>query len=180
MPVPTILVVDDTPEVLDLTSSVLEETGYVVLRCAGSREALAVLQDGHAVDLLLTDIGMPHMDGFTLAREARASRPSLPVAYLTGYEHLPPNGPAGHVSGPMLRKPCSRADLTRQVDELLAPQEDARLVQAVALEMVERHTDALCRAKEAEGIDRAKGDKLSAQAWHDIGAAIRLLQQRRS
>jgi YesN/AraC family two-component response regulator len=55
-----------------------------VLRCAGSRKALAVVNDGRAIDFLQTDITMPSINGFELARAARAVRPSLAVAYLTG------------------------------------------------------------------------------------------------
>jgi CheY-like chemotaxis protein len=176
MPDATILVVDDTAEVLDLTSSVLEEAGYGVLRCGGSREALAILSDGHDIDLLLTDIMMPGgIDGFELARQARAVRPSLSVAYLTGYAQTPLED-ARRIFGPILRKPYLRQDLARQIDDLLAPIEDARTVQTVALEMITRYTDALARAKEAEEIDQAKGDELSARAWHDVAEAIAALQ----
>src|SRR3954447_24639612 len=176
MPDATILVVDDTAEILDLTSSVLEEAGYGVLRCGGSREAMAILSDGHNIDLLLTDIMMPGgIDGFELARQARAVRPSLSVAYITGYAQTPPED-ARCVFGPILRKPHRQQDFARQIDDLLAPIEEARTVQAVAREMITRHTDALDRAKEAEEIDRAKGDELSARAWHDIAEAVVALQ----
>ena len=84
MAAPTILVVDDTADVLELTSFLLENAGYVVLRSDNSPDALAVLRDGHDIDLLLTDITMPEMDGLELARQARAIRPSLPVLYMTG------------------------------------------------------------------------------------------------
>src|SRR5436190_87028 len=131
MPVPAILVVDDAPEVLDLTTSVLEEAGHAVLRCSGSLEALAVLHDGHAIDLLLTDIVMSgDIDGFELARQARVLRPSLPVAYLSGDVRIAPDRP-DHVFGPILRKPYRRDDLVREIENLLAPAEDARLVQVV-------------------------------------------------
>lgn len=43
----TILVVDDTADILELTAAVLEQTGYGVIRCGGSREAVAALSDGH-------------------------------------------------------------------------------------------------------------------------------------
>src|SRR3954469_11188454 len=160
MPDATILVVDDTAEVLDLTSSVLEEAGYGVLRCGGSREAMAILSDGHDIDLLLTDIMMPGgIDGFELARRAREVRPSLSVAYITGYAQTLPED-ARDVFGPILRKPYHRQDFARQIDDLLGPIEDAHMVQAVALEMTTCYTDALSRAKEAEEIDQEKGDEL--------------------
>jgi CheY-like chemotaxis protein len=124
-PLATILVVDDTAEVLEVTASILEDAGYAALRCRGSREALAVLKDGPAIDLLLTDVTMPgEIDGFELAREVRVMRPMLPIAYITGYFHLQPND-MGELLGPILRKPYRRDDLTRQIKGLLAGSEDA-------------------------------------------------------
>lgn len=173
----TILVVDDTAEILELTSSILEDAGYSVLRCEGSRTALPILSDGCAIDLLLTDIMMPDgLNGFELAREARVMRPLLPVAYVTGNGRIPPYG-ATVVFGPILRKPFRPNQLVRYVEPLLAPIADARLVRSVALEMMQHDADAYERAKEAEEIDRGKGDELSADAWHDIAEAIQLLQQ---
>jgi CheY-like chemotaxis protein len=171
----TILVVDDAADILALTSTVLEDAGYAVLRCDGSQQALAVLADGHDIDLLLTDILMPGIDGFELARRARAARPLLPIAYLTGHAHLADGN--GAALGPIINKPCRPAGLAREVEELLAPGEDARLVRAVALDMLRRDRDALANAQEAEQIDRAKGDRLSAEAWHDIAAAIAVLAE---
>ena len=94
----------------------------------------------------------------------------LPIAYLTGHPHLADGN--GAALGPILNKPCRPDGLTREVEELLAPGEDARLVTAVALDMLRRDPDALANAKEAEQIDRAKGDRFSADTWHDIAAAI--------
>jgi CheY-like chemotaxis protein len=176
MPLASILVVDDTAEVLELTSSILEDAGYAVLRCDSSQQALAILKDGHAVDLLLTDIMMPgEVDGFALAREARVTRPLLPIAYITGYAGTLPNG-TKELLGPILRKPYRRDDLTRQMQELLQDGEDARLLQAVALEMMNRHADALELATEAAELDHAKGDELSARAWRDIAQTIAVLR----
>jgi CheY-like chemotaxis protein len=174
MAAPTILVVDDTADVLELTSFLLENAGYVVLRSDNSPDALAVLRDGHDIDLLLTDITMPEMDGLELARQARAIRPSLPVLYITGYSHLLTEG-TGEVFGPILRKPYHQDELIRQIEELLAAAEDADLVRAVALEMVQRSPNALNEATEAEELALAQGDLLSAEAWRDIAAAIAAL-----
>jgi CheY-like chemotaxis protein len=170
----TILVVDDTAEVLEVTSVLLENAGYDVLRCATTRDGLAVLRDGHDVDLLLTDITMPEMDGFELARQARASRPSLPIIYLTGYSNLLTEGTV-EIFGPILRKPYHRDDLTRQIEELLTKAEDADLVRVVAMELLQRDPNAFENAKEAEELALAQGDLLSAEAWRDIAAAITVL-----
>jgi CheY-like chemotaxis protein len=88
----TILVVEDEPDVLEVTSYILEDEGFTVLRAAQAREALGMLR-AHAVDLLLTDVVMPGgMNGFDLARTARAAQPTLPVICMTGYigvDHQP-------------------------------------------------------------------------------------------
>ena len=62
-----------------------------------------------------------------------------------------------------------------EVEELPTPGEDARMVKHVALDMIGRYPDALRRAKDAEQADWAHGDELSAEAWHDIAAAIEVL-----
>ena len=174
MPKPTILVVDDTADLLEMTSVLLENAGYVVVRCANGRDALTALKDGYDIDLLLTDITMPEMDGFELARQARVARPTLPVVYATGYSELLTEG-TSELFGPILRKPYHGDELTRQIEDLLAPPEDAVLVRVVALEMLQRDPNALRKATEAAEVAQAKGDLLSAEAWRDIAAAIAML-----
>jgi signal transduction histidine kinase len=142
----TILVVDDMADVLETTAAVLGEAGYEVVCCGGSREALAVLSNGHAIDLLVTDIEMPEIDGFELARQAKALRPTLLVAYLTGYVPSLPDEPLG----PILRKPYRRDNLVKDIKALLAAGEDARLVRAIASEMIERRADAFGQLRERE------------------------------
>jgi CheY-like chemotaxis protein len=173
----TILVVHDPAELREITAGLFREAGYGVISCAGSREALDVLSNGHSLDLLVTDVEMPEMHGFELARHARSLRPSLLVAYLAGHARSVPEW-TGEVFGPILRKPYRPTELVRQIEDLLAPGEDARLVRAVALEMIERSADAFERAAESEDIARLQGDELSEQAWHDIAEAIAILQPR--
>ena len=82
----TVLVVDDEPTVRDMVSDLLEERGYAVVAAPDGRSALAILQSGVPVDLLLTDVGMPGgMNGRQLADAARALRPGLRVLFMTGY-----------------------------------------------------------------------------------------------
>ncbi|AIS12788.1 Sensory box histidine kinase/response regulator [Pseudomonas chlororaphis subsp. aurantiaca] len=82
----TILVVEDDAIVRMLIVDVLEELEFKVLEAAGSEEALARLQDSALhIDLMMTDVGLPGMDGKELAARARALRPELPVLFASGY-----------------------------------------------------------------------------------------------
>ncbi|AZC31390.1 Response regulator [Pseudomonas chlororaphis subsp. piscium] len=82
----TILVVEDDTIVRMLIVDVLEELEFKVLEAAGSEEALTRLQDSALrIDLMMTDVGLPGMDGKELAARARALRPQLPVLFASGY-----------------------------------------------------------------------------------------------
>lgn len=79
-----ILYVEDDPTLRLSTCDLLEDMGHEVIEAEDAAQALAWLEAGHAVDLLLTDLRMPLMDGRELAVQARALRPQLAVLYTTG------------------------------------------------------------------------------------------------
>ncbi len=81
----TVLVVDDEPDVRRLVSDMLTEAGLTVLQAAESETALRYLQGNAEIDLLITDIGLPGMNGRQLAEMAQARRPGLPILLITGY-----------------------------------------------------------------------------------------------
>ena len=82
---PTILVVDDQTPIRRILRSVLETLGYEVLVAEGGRAALR-LASAHAgrLDLLLTDVSMPGMDGPELADRLAEVRPDVPVLFISG------------------------------------------------------------------------------------------------
>jgi CheY-like chemotaxis protein len=82
----TILVVEDDDIVRMLIVDVLEELEFKVLEADGSEQALEILKkrDQH-IDLMMTDVGLPGMDGRELADKARALRPALPIMFASGY-----------------------------------------------------------------------------------------------
>ncbi|WP_460115175.1 response regulator [Pseudomonas sp. H2_D02] len=83
---PTILVVEDDSIVRMLIVDVLEELEYKVLEAEGCEKALALLKDtDRSIDLMMTDVNMPIMDGRELAKEARSVRPGLPILFASGY-----------------------------------------------------------------------------------------------
>ncbi|NBA96313.1 response regulator [Pseudomonas sp. R5(2019)] len=82
----TILVVEDDRIVRMLIVDVLEELDYQVLEADGSDAALGFLKDeGNIIDLMMTDVGLPDMDGCELAAAARQVRPDLPILFASGY-----------------------------------------------------------------------------------------------
>ena len=82
----TVLVVEDEPSILTLTEQLLDSLGYRVLGAATPAQALRVagLHAG-AIDLLLTDVIMPGMNGRDLASRLHASRPGMPCLFMSGY-----------------------------------------------------------------------------------------------
>jgi signal transduction histidine kinase len=82
----TILLVEDQPQVRELSATILQGLGYSVLEAAGGADALEVAA-AHpgAIDILLSDVVMPGMTGPQLAKELRALRPSVKVLYVSGY-----------------------------------------------------------------------------------------------
>lgn len=81
-----ILVVDDEHAVRALAARVLRREGYEVLEAGGAEEALqGADQAGSELDLLLTDLVMPGLNGQQLAARLRESRPDLRVVYMSGY-----------------------------------------------------------------------------------------------
>jgi PAS domain S-box-containing protein len=84
----TILVVEDDATVRLILADVLEELGYNVLLASDARPAIPILQSGTRIDLMMSDVVLPHINGRKLAEIARAARPDLRVLFVTGYaEH---------------------------------------------------------------------------------------------
>ena len=82
----TILVVEDDAIVRMLFVDVLQELEFNVLEADGSVRALELLEDkGQCIDLMMTDVGLPDMDGQELARKARELYQQLPILFASGY-----------------------------------------------------------------------------------------------
>jgi signal transduction histidine kinase/CheY-like chemotaxis protein len=81
----TILVVDDDPAVRLVTVAVLRDLGYPVRDAGGGREGLALLRRDVGINVLLTDVAMPGMNGAELARQAAEMRPELIILFMSGY-----------------------------------------------------------------------------------------------
>ena len=80
-----ILVIDDETSVREALADTLVDEGHTVLQARSGREGLARLAGGAAVDVVVTDLGMPDMTGWEVARAVRARHPGLPVGLVTGW-----------------------------------------------------------------------------------------------
>jgi PAS domain S-box-containing protein len=116
-----ILLVEDEAEVADLVEAMLRDLGHDVRRCGEAAGALALLEVGEPLDLLLTDLIMPgDKSGVDLAREAVRLRPGLPVILSSGYtgEVL---SAAEETPWPLLRKPYGIDTLSAAISAATAP-----------------------------------------------------------
>lgn len=116
----TILIVEDEPAVRAMTAAHLKDAGYTVIEATDAKAALALLAaDGH-VDLLLTDIVMPGMNGRKLADEALKARPDLRLLFMTGFTRnaVVHNGVVDQ-GVTLLTKPFTAEELCGVVQKLL-------------------------------------------------------------
>lgn len=110
----TILLVEDEPAVRHLFVMALTRAGYTVLEAANGEEGVAIF-DSHAadIDLLMTDIRMPHLTGDQLVQQLRKRRHDLKVIWISGN-----GGPAD--SQDYLTKPFSREEMLKKIREVLS------------------------------------------------------------
>lgn len=112
----TILLVDDEALIIMASAMVLKKAGYRVLEEYSGARALAHLQSGEQIDLLVTDFSMPGMDGGQLARAAHELRPDLPILITSGY--MGTSIDVG-ISFQILRKPYLLNQLLEAVAKLI-------------------------------------------------------------
>lgn len=117
-----VLVVDDEPLVREIIVEQLEAEGYAALSAANGPEALALVDAGEVLDLIISDFSMPVMDGLVLVSEVQRRRPKLPAILLTGFAtNAAELAVSGAVSGTfsLLRKPISGQQLAERVAMML-------------------------------------------------------------
>jgi two-component system cell cycle sensor histidine kinase/response regulator CckA len=116
----TVLLVEDEPMVRTVAERALTRHGYKVLTANNGEDALEILGAGEEVNLLISDVVMPLMDGPTMVREARKDRPELPILFMSGYaeEQLRKSIDIDNVA--FLPKPFSVQELAEAVRDVLA------------------------------------------------------------
>ena len=128
----TILLVDDDSAVREVTASMLEGLGYVVLTVGSGGGALDLLERHTKVDLVLLDFAMPVMNGVELARQVQQKRPAVPILFVTGYVDKAALGEFS--DDKIIRKPFIGNELAEKINAALSKR-FSRLTGKVVLPM---------------------------------------------
>uniref|UniRef100_UPI0030DA9EDB ATP-binding protein n=2 Tax=Pseudomonas sp. JAI120 TaxID=2723063 RepID=UPI0030DA9EDB len=115
----TVLIVEDDPAVRVLVSQVLSELGYAFVEAGDADSALPIIESSQRIDLMISDVGLPGMNGRQLAEIGRQIRPELKVLFITGYaEHAAVRGGFLDPGMQLITKPFTFDLLTAKVREM--------------------------------------------------------------
>lgn len=113
----TVLLAEDEPMLRRVVSVTLRHGGFVVIEAADGAAGLEVLQSDALIDVLLTDVKMPGLNGYQLAEASLSLRPEVKVMLMTGYaDEIVPDAIA-KASIPIIRKPFNFDNLASSVRE---------------------------------------------------------------
>jgi CheY-like chemotaxis protein len=116
----TVLLVEDEPSVRLLIAEVLRELGYALIEAATAELALPILASNVRLDLMITDVGLPGLNGRQLAEIGRHYRPALKVLFVTGYaEHATKRGDFLGPGMKMVTKPFSMEAVAITIREMI-------------------------------------------------------------
>lgn len=116
----TVLIVEDDPAVRVLVSAVLKELGYGFVEAGDADTAVPIIESAQRIDLLISDVGLPGMNGRQLAEIGRQIRPELKVLFITGYaEHAAVRGGFLDPGMQLITKPFTFDLLTAKVREMI-------------------------------------------------------------
>ncbi len=121
----SVLLVEDDPSVRLLVREVLEELSYTTVEAEEAGGAIAILASDHPIDLMISDVGLPGMNGRQLAEVARQHRPDLPILFVTGYaENAAIRAGFLGTNMAMITKPFALDALAEKISGMLAAAPD--------------------------------------------------------
>lgn len=116
----TVMIVEDDPAVRVLVSTVLSDLGYAFVEACDADSAVPIFDSAQRIDLLISDVGLPGLNGRQLAEIGRQYRPGLKVLFITGYaEHAAVRGGFLDSGMQMITKPFTFDQLTAKVREMI-------------------------------------------------------------
>lgn len=116
----TVLIVEDDPAVRVLVSAVLKELGYGFVEAGDANTAVPIIESDQRIDLMISDVGLPGMNGRQLAEIGRQIRPDLKVLFITGYaEHAAVRGGFLDPGMQLITKPFTFDLLTAKLREMI-------------------------------------------------------------
>ncbi|HWZ07975.1 MAG TPA: response regulator, partial [Bradyrhizobium sp.] len=117
----TVLVIEDEPVVRGVILEMLGEQGYRTLEAVDGPSGLKILRSGERIDLLITDVGLPGMDGRQVAERAREDKPDLKILFITGYaESVALSDGFLRPGMGMITKPFDLADLSLRIRAMVS------------------------------------------------------------
>ena len=115
-----ILLVEDEPMLRQVVALTLKGEGFVVVEAGDGSAGLEILKSDKAIDVLLTDVRMPGLNGYQLAVSALTLRPRMPVILMTGYADDEIPDAIRQAKIPMIRKPFNFAKLGGSIREIVS------------------------------------------------------------
>jgi len=149
-----VLIVDDDPDVLEITCRYLREfESYEVLSASGPIRALEIIKSKPSIDLVISDVVMPEMQGPELLHKITQISPGTASMLISGFVSDPENLPR---SVPFLQKPFTLAELHSKVEEVLA---ESKRIRAALARTLERNTEL---SRNMENLRNELGETINA------------------
>lgn len=119
VPKATVLVVDDEPLIRKLVMAILHRRGYEVFEAEDGKDGLQSFDAHDGIDLVLSDIAMPRLDGLGMVQALRRKSPTTPVLFMSGYTGHDHPGLGEDDRRLMLSKPFTPNQLVARIEQLL-------------------------------------------------------------
>ncbi len=114
-----VLIVDDLEEIREILSSFLEDKGYVIYTAENGREALELIKEKE-INLVLTDVRMPEMNGYDLTRTIKKMNPKIGIIIMTAYTSIYTEGDIRKIGADdFISKPFNLTNVSEKVERVI-------------------------------------------------------------
>ena len=114
-----ILIVDDMKEIREILSSFLEEDGYVIYTAENGKKALELIKEKE-IDMVLTDVRMPEMNGYDLTKIIKKMNPKIGIIIMTAYTSIYTEGDIRKIGADdFISKPFNLTDVSEKVERVI-------------------------------------------------------------